>query len=309
MKYFITLSLVGLTSLSTLSAQLFKRVMDRAADKIEQRVEDKIVEGISTEIANRAVRPLDNVYDQIFREQYKATYGKEWDDEEYENDEERMNAMQAMLNSMYGNVELPESYTFDFAVEIETYDYGEKKPNKMKMLFNSNSGIFAMVQAEEDESLIVFDAENDIMTIYNQKEKTAMAMPSVMKMAGAFAASAEYQESQTQYKFEKHKTKKILGYEAQGYKAESEEDKSEFYVSDQLGFSWRESFGQMLQKSAPNLYKSHDGEYMDGFLLEAKSKRKKDGKESKWETKKVEEKTTTINNKDYKLSNQAMMGN
>lgn len=288
-------------------AQLFKKMIDRTADKISQKVEDKVVEGISTELANRAVRPLDNIYDEIFREQYKATYGEDYDDSKYENDEERANAMTAMLNSMYGSVDLPPSYTFEYALEIETYDYGEKKPNKMKMFINPNSAIMGIEQNEDGTKYMVFDFEKDIMTVYDEEAKTAMAIPNVMKMASTFAANSMDQGED--FSFEKmKKTKKILDCESQGYKTKTDEEESEFYVCDDLAFGWKDSFGRMLQKTAPNFYK--EGQYADinGMMLEANTKRNKDKKESKWITKKIDEKQFVIKNDEYKLNNTAFSG-
>jgi len=60
----------------TSEAQLFKKLVDRTADKIAQRAEDKIVEGVSNELANRAMRPLDKAFDDIFSQFTGKLYNK-----------------------------------------------------------------------------------------------------------------------------------------------------------------------------------------------------------------------------------------
>jgi hypothetical protein len=287
------------------SAQLLKRVLKRTTDKVEQRVEDKIVEGISNELANRAVRPIDNLYEEIFREQYKAQYGEDYKEGDYENSGERMAAMTNMLNAMYGNVDLPPSYSFQYMMEIEVYDFGSKEPTLMKLLINPDKEIFGMEQNDNGQQYVIFDFEKDIMTVYNEKEKSAMAIPGVMKMGMTYAAAdPELKKKMDMTKIEKmNKTKKILGYNSQGYKTKSEDEESEFYVTNELKFGWKDSFGKMLQKTAPNFYKDTPEMIIEGMMMEAKTKRMKDKKESKWITTKVDDSTLLIDNSKYQLQN------
>lgn len=300
------LLIIAATNSST--AQLLKRVLKRTTEKVEQRVEDKIVEGISNELANRAVRPIDNLYDEMFREQYKAYYGEEYDEADYENAAERMNAMSGMLSAMYGNVELPPSYSFQYQMEVDVYDFGEKKPSQMKLLINTEQEIFGMEQNDKGKQFIVFDFGKDIMTVYNQEDKTAMAIPGVMKFSTQYAAAdPELNKKMSDMTIEKmNKTRKILGYSTQGYKSESESEESEFYITEELSFGWQDSFGKMLQKTAPNFYRDTPDQMMKGMMLEAKTKRKEDNKESKWITTKIDNKTFTIDNGFYKLQNLGM---
>jgi len=307
MKKLITILLIVLFAASESDAQLFKKMLDRTADKISDRVEDKIVEGISTELANRAVRPLDRMYDEMFRQQYKEQYGKEWDDEEYENDEERTAAMNAMWGSMFGTVDLPESYSFDKVIEIEVYDYGSKKANKMKMIVNQNQPIFGMEQEEDGTQIVVYDFEKDIVTIFNESEKTAMAVPNVMKLAKAFSPQIEEEMKKEMEGAEisEIKSKKILDCQSKGYKVKTEEEESEFYICMDAEVSWGESYGKMMKQLSPNFYENNElySEFTSGMLMRAKTKRKKDKKESKWETKKISSKNYTIKTADYKLTN------
>lgn len=302
----ITLVLVALLlTINSASAQLLKRVLKRTTDKVEQKVEDKIVEGISNELANRAVRPIDKLYEDMFREQYRAQYGKEYEEGEYEDSAERMAAMTNMINAMYGNVELPPSYTFQYVMEVEVFDFGAKKPNTMRLLINPDKEIFGMEQNEKGKQYIIFDFEKDLMTVYNEEEKSAVSIPGVMKMGITYAATdPNLNDKLSQVKIEKmNKSKNILGYNSQGYKSKSEEEESEFYVTNELKFGWKESFGKMLQKSAPNFYKDTPEMVIEGMMMEAKTKRKTDNQESKWITTKVDDSTMVIDNSKYQLQN------
>ena len=307
MNKLVTTIFIVLLAMSSSDAQLFKKMLDRTADKITNRVEDKIVEGISTELANRAVRPLDRMYDEMFRQQYREQYGKEWDDEAYENDEERVAAMNAMWGSMFGAVDLPESYSFDKIVEIEVYDYGSKKANKMKMIVSQSQPIFGMEQEENGIQIVVYDFEKDIVTIFNESEKTAMAVPNVMKLAKAFSPQieAEMKKDMQGAEISEIKSKKILDCQTKGYKVNTEEEESEFYICMDADVSWGESYGKMMTQLAPNFYDNNElySEFTRGMLMRAKTKRKKDKKESKWETKKISSKSYSIKTADYKLTN------
>ena len=54
-----------------------------------------------------------------------------------------------------------------------------------------------------------------------------------------------------------------------------------------------------------NFYDNNElySEFTRGMLMRAKTKRKKDKKESKWETKKISSKSYSIKTADYKLTN------
>lgn len=291
-------------------AQLFKKLKKAVGDKIERKVEDRLVDELSEELARRAVKPIDNAFDDMFRNSYKEQYGKEYDDSEYEGDPEKQaEMMNALLGSMYGNVELPDSYDFKYKVVIDVHDFGEKKSNEMTMLIDPDGGGFGMEQKENGEDqIMIFDTKKDQVIIFNNKEKTAMAIPNVMKMAGTFGRKAmEDEMEKNMKKFEKiNKTKDIIGYKSQGYKYESDEDKGEFFVTTNLPFDWTDSFGGLVEQISPNFYKEHPEYKIAGMLMYAKTKRKSDGKESKWEVKKIDDNGLHLKCSDYKLAN--MMG-
>lgn len=282
--------------------QLFKRLSDRVQDKLERKIEDKIVEEVSEEIANRAMRPIDDAIDAMFRKQYKETYGKDYDDSEYENDPEaRATAMQGIMAAMYGNVELPETFEFTHDIKVSVYDYGDKKANKMVLMIGKDGSTMGFQNDDNEDQIMVFDFNKDQFAMFDNKKKSVMAMSGVFSMASAFAQHS-IEEDQEKFKFEKmNKTKKLLGYKSQGYKVETEDEKSEFYMSEELPFSWSDMYGDLIEKMSANFYAEDPSqEIPKGMLLEAKTKRKKDKKESKWIVDEISNEATIIKTANYK---------
>lgn len=302
MKSLIISIIIVATCFSSLEAQLLKRLKNRVQEKIEKKVEDKIVEEVSEEIARQAMKPINNAFDEMFRKSYKEQYGKDYDDSEYEGDPEKQaEMMQAMLGSMYGNVNLPESYNFEHVVDIAVTDFGEKKSNDMRMLVAPSQKVFAMEQKDgKKEMIMVFDFGADKVVMFNKSEKTVMAIPNVMKMAGTFAKVEMEKEMSKPFKFEKiNKSKKVAGYQSQGYKYEADDDKGEFYVTTSLPFDWHDTFGNLLEQMSPNFYKEHPEYDIQGMLMYSETKRAEDGKKSKWEVKKVSNEGFNLVTADY----------
>lgn len=303
MKSLFLSLIIAVTCISSVEAQLFKKLQNRVQDKIEQRLEDKVVEELSEEIARRAMKPIDNAFDEMFRRSYKEQYGKEYDDSEYEGDPEKQaEMMQAILGSMYGDVDLPESYNFEHILDIAVTDFGEKKSHSMRMLVAPSQNVFAMEQEQgKKEVIMVFDFDKDKVILFNQKDKTVMAIPNVMKMAGAFAKVEMEKEMSKPFKFEKiNKSKKVAGYQSQGFKYEADDDKGEFFVTTALPFDWQDTFGSILEQMSPNFYKEHPEYDIKGMLMYSETKRAEDGKKSKWEVKKVSSKDFKVVTADYK---------
>lgn len=306
--YRIVLSLTALAMFQFKSeAQLFKKLVDRTTDKIVNRVEDKIVEEVSTELANMAVRPLNNYIDQLFQTRYQEQYGKEWDDSEFENNEERQAAMNAVWSSMFGSVELPDQYSFSKAVEIDVYDYGAKSANTMWMIFGSDGSLFAMEQEDKGQkTMIVYDFDKDVVAIFNESDKTAMAIPGVMGLTKAFMPMVEQEikEEMEHTTVTKIAGKNLLDCQTQGYILVNEEEESEFYICSHAGVSWGDSYGQFMEQLSPTFYQDSEvyNDMKEGMLMFATSKRKKDDKVSKWETKQIVDTDYTIKTSDYKMS-------
>lgn len=294
--YILFMLMLGLANVTTVNGQGFlKKLTDRAVDRTMQKAEDKLVDELAEKIANQAVKPINRFVDSLFVDSYENETGEKYDPENSEK-------MAEALASMFGDVEIPESYTFDFTMEIEVKDYGSKKANDMKLYVSKDKPYFGMEQDDDGKKMMfIFDNENQAMVTYDMNKKESMAIPINSMMMSAFgqmAVEKELEKQQLTIK-ETGDTKKILGYQAKEFVYDTEDAESEVYISEELPFSWEESFGTMMSQFAPNFYKNNPDYKLKGMMLEGKSKRKKDGKKSEWKAKKLSEKTVTITNSDF----------
>ncbi len=282
---------------SSIDAQgILKRLGDRTMDKIQRKAEDKLVDELSEKLANEAVKPIDSFMDSLFAASYEQETGEKYDP----NNRAKMSEA---LNSFLGTAEIPDSYEFEYWVEIELKDFGSKKSEKMVMLVSKSQPIFGIEQNNDGKEMrIIFDNANEAMVSYDLEKDELIAIPLNANMMTAFSSMSDYNEEyDLNLKFEKlNKSKTILGYKCEGMRVTSDESKSDAYVSDEVPFSWDDSFGTMLKQFAPHFYQENEEYQIDGMLMEAKTTRLDDDKKSEWKTKKIEEKATTINNGDYK---------
>ena len=282
-----------------------KKLTDKAIDRTIQKAEDKLVDKLAEKIANQAVKPIDSFVDSLFIESYERESGEKYDPE-------NSAKMNAALSAMFGTVELPEKYEFDFTMEVEVKDFGKKKANKMKMFVCKNRAYFGMEQDQDDKKmLIVFDNENNAMVTYDFEKNECMAIPLNSTLMSAFGEMAMEEEVAKQnLKIEEtSKTKKILGYKSKKYLYKTDDADSEVYISTEVPFSWDDSFGTMMTQFAPNFYKNNPEHHVKGMMLEARSKRKEDGKKSEWKAKKIKEEKTTLNNSDFPQRSLGTYGN
>lgn len=295
MKTTISLVILLFISVNLNSQGFLKKLKDRTMDKIQQKAEDKLVDELSERLANEAVKPINSYMDSLFAQSYENETGETYDPQNAEK-------MNAFLEGLMGNVELPEEYVFDYKLEVELKDYGSKDEETMYLFVSTSQDIFGMEQEQDDKKMfVVFDSENDAMVSYDQNKKERMALPVNSAFMSMYAEKAMEEEmKEMNLEVEKiSKTKKILGYQSQGYKYKTSETESEAYISNELPFDWDDTFGTMLKQFAPNFYQDNEEYKLDGMLMMAETKRLEDGKKSEWEMKKIDENTTRIVNADY----------
>ena len=293
---FILVLLVAIASASPCHAQGFlKRLTDKAVDRTMQKAEDKLVDQLAEKLADQAVKPINSFVDSLFVQSYENETGEKYDPD-------NSSKMAEALSSMFGTVELPEKYVFDYTMEVEVKDFGRKKADKMKLFVCKERSYFGMEQNEDDKKmLIVFDNENSAMVTYDFEKKECMAITLNSKLISAFGDRAMEEEiaKQNLKVEETSKTKKIIGYLAKKYLYTTDDAESEVYISTEVPFSWDDSFGSMMSQFAPTFYKNNPEYNLKGMMLEAKTKRKKDGKKSEWKAKKLKDEKVTLNNGDF----------
>jgi hypothetical protein len=285
------------------NAQILNRIRDRAVRQVERKIEDKIVEVVSDEITRRMYKPIDKAIDDLLRSSYQDSVGRgeeiDW--------EKMTEAYMAFLNGMNEAADLPETYVFDISMDIELRDYDGKKVNST-MYFSEDKGILGFENNEDKKAshLVVIDTEKDVMVMYStdsKGNKTAQAIPSMMKMTAAFAQVHKEEENVfADFKMDKiSKTKSIAGYKTVLYKGESKEENIEAWVAEDFPIGWEKSFGAYMEKFGSNAF-AENAALLNGMVLQSENVRKDDpNMKTSWETKKVHDKPTTIVNAEYEF--------
>jgi hypothetical protein len=143
-----------------LKAQFLNRIVKGAKDKVVQKVEDRIIDELTDELARQMYKPIDKALDSLLYREYEASGERDSID------------FSVFLSNLDASNKLPESYSFDVTMEIETKDYSGEK-HYMEMMFTKSGEQFAFKQIDKDEDALqymVVDYQNNIMAIYSDKE-------------------------------------------------------------------------------------------------------------------------------------------
>ena len=275
------------------------KVIKRTKQKFEKKVEDKIVEALSEELARMAFRPINSAMDSMLRSSYEEEQGGnvDWD--------KAGESYGEFLNNLNKAANVPEAYHFNVIVEAEIKDY-EKEKHKVIMLYSTDNKYMGIEQENDGtKTLIVIDNEQDIMVMYTDQDgnRSAQALPSMMKFSNSFV-NQQNVETNVNYNmtFTKlDKTKEIAGYESEGYKFESEEEKGDAWVALEFPVSFFEMFGNAYAQFMPKTY-SETFNGTNGMIMESEYQNKKDKKiKSSYKVKKVKLEDRKINNSEWGL--------
>jgi|GEM_PF-981493 len=310
MKIIRLIKTIGLTLIMvavlapTSEAQILKELGRSVKRKIGEKIERKVVETLAEEIARRAFRPINDVMDDWIRENMKqdSTYAGLSDD-----------SLAIIMRTNYGKIlnglnqaaNLPPSYSFDYTMNIVVSDNGESHPMKWYIQENGDAMAFQQMTGDEDQMMLM-DIKNDIIVMYNLKDKTGQALPSMMSMGAAFAAAEiENEAYDPMSRMKKGGTKTVAGYACQEYMYEDEENISNVWISDEVPFDWSSAFGTLVGRVSPKLAEQNS-EWTKGMMLESvtKEKGKRKGKfksVSTWETKSIDSSTFSIDNSKFQF--------
>lgn len=226
----------------TAEAQLLNRLKDRAVNAAENKAEQKIGE----EVERAAERMVENAWNSAF--------GYDPDDAE---------SGFTIPFSFNSNAATEDFYSFGIVttMEIETTDKDGKseEPLIMQMLFNENelySGTkFSGAQMEEAEGeiFIIYDMKNESMVMLMESDDGNFSFAYDWKQASQFAEeytemeesadlsdpneeTDDYEEFDHWQDFEKLGTRTIAGIESQGFLAQDENVRTEYWVSQDQDF-------------------------------------------------------------------------
>lgn len=284
------------------NAQLLGRLKRAVQDKVEQRIEDKIVEELSEELANRAMKPINKAFDEYLKSSYETETGEKFDQAKFDSVMTASGeAYMAFLGGMNKTANVPAEYSFDVILDVETQEENDEK-QRTEMLFSTTTSAMGFHQKENDEDmLIVFDPDNDVMVMFNLKENKAQAMPSMFTLTKSIASVYVEEEDIAIIGFKATgKTKKVAGYNSKEYKGETKEANFSTYLTTELPFDWKDMYGGLIESISPKMYhESYD--QINGMMMKSESIDKETKKKSKWEVKKVSEVNKKILKADYKF--------
>lgn len=284
------------------NAQLFGKLKKAVQDKVEQRIEDKIVEELSEELANRAMKPINKAFDEFLKSSYENETGEKWDQAKFDSVMTASGeAYVDFLEGMNKAANVPEEYVFDVVLDVETQEESKEK-NRTEMMFSTTSSVMGFHQNfDDDDIMMVMDPDNDLMVMFNLKEKTAQAMPSMFTLTKGLAAvyieDTDYQVLSFE---ETGKTKKIAGYNSKEFKGETTDAKFSTYLSTELPFDWKDMYGGLIESIAPKIY-NENYRKLEGMMMKSENIDKETNKKSKWEVKKVSTVKEKITKGDFQF--------
>lgn len=286
---------------TTGEAQIWKKLKKNVEDKISERIEDKVVNEISEDIADRAMNNIDKIYEDLWRKSYNDANGEDLSEEEFE---EMISSMGDDLNEALGELnkaaDVPDRYDFNIIVDHTNIDKNGNK-TRSEMYFSRTEGIMGIV-AETDgkQTTIVMDAENDLMVIYNDNngQKTAQAIPSMFTMASVLSMTSEESTTYRMPMKPSGRSKSIAGYNSKEFVGEDDDSTYSIYMSTELPFDWRNSYGELLKSVVPKMYEENEQKF-EGMMMRFDEKDKTSGKTTEWFVNKISRLNTSLVKSDY----------
>ncbi len=262
------------SSIDPASAQVLKRLQQKAADAVERKVEQKVDEKIE-QLADRLVN---NSFDAIFGD---------WES----------NADGTPRKSPFalgGNVAREDVYSFDTVVtmEIETIKANGASEGKAEMLMHmnndaqytgtrftsddmrkSNSDVFIIYDFKNESMLMLMDSEGSKMSIgYKWTDALAVIEDEVA------SEDINWDETEVWNGYKNIGTRTISGYSCDGYEYEDDNATMQIWVTRDLDIGWHSMFGanansKQLKGRIPN-------DYPAGMMMELTSANKKNGEKA-----------------------------
>jgi hypothetical protein len=322
----ISLFFVGNQMTSGQVNDLLNKAKNKAGKTAEKTVEKRVLKATEKSTEKVVNSAIDKVVSKSKKKSKNSNETETSDSTEVENSEnmEQSSENSSGGNGILGNVlskysggenlKYNDEYVFtaDMKYSTETFDEKGKSTGQMysRMLFAKDNKNMAMISEstdpnEKNTSQIIFDGENQVMVMLNDKDKSGMVMGSGTSVTeeeqNEQSNSAETEEVQdySNINFTKTgKTKTILGYKCDEYLSKDENTESHFWITNQLLFKSGSALNKMNQMN--NAYSL--GQFPGGFVMEMNSKNLQDKTSSTFKVVEINEnKTNKISTKGYQL--------
>jgi len=210
-----------------------------------------------------------------------------------------MEMMQQMMSSS-GDIDLPNSYSFDHKISYELVDASGVENNFTSWISSRESTY--MIDASNGSELMIIDDTRKIVVNIDDNEKEAMAMSSQMMesmSAGINGGDAEEGSSQESIGLKKTgKTKNILGYKSSEYKVETSNGGTiTVWLSDEVEIETPSNLPILSSFFAGKAFDNKN----EGFLMELHSS-EAGGQESHMTIKELKKVNKLVKMSDYKVT-------
>ncbi|MGM0545798.1 MAG: DUF4412 domain-containing protein [Bacteroidota bacterium] len=277
-----TIFLVGIFSVDA-EAQIMNRLKDRAKKAAADKAEEKVAE----QVEKAAQRAVERSWNAVFGEMLTDT-----------------TSGQRIPFSMSSNVETEDAYSFTTitTMEIRTVDDKgkEEPPITMDMHFNeegeyTGTGFESEEMKEEDGDLfIIYDFKNAamLMLMDNEGEKFSFAYDWEQNFESEdsdslYGEDVDWENMDEWQDYKKIGSKNIMGYDADGYRSESDNEIIELWVTRDTGVGMNNLF--YANANTKQMKGKIPEEYPYGMLLEMKSENLKSGEITTMEVVEIDE--------------------
>ena len=266
--------LFTLASIHPASAQVLKRLQQKAADAVEKKVEQKVDEKIE-QLADRLVN---NSFDAIFGDM-----------------EPNADGTPRKLPFTMGNVAKEDVYSFDTVVtmEIESFKTNGASDGKAEMLMHmnndaqytgtrissddmrkSNSDVFIIYDFKNESMLMLMDSEGSKMSIgYKWTEALTVIQDSIDANE-----DVNWDETEVWNGYKRIGSRTIAGYACEGYEFVDDNTTMQIWVTRDLEIGWHTMFG--ANANSKQLKGQIPDEYPYGMMMELTSTNKGNGEKT-----------------------------
>ena len=305
----ITLSLaLGAIGAPSLSAQILKKIQQRASDAVERKTEDKINQKI------------DKAADRLVNKSFDSVFG---DDKTSDGKSSNSSATRggSSMFKLIPNAPTESHYDFNVVLtyEIESSPKGKPSGDKGEMLMNfstvnqyagvkikaaepkkGDGDLFAIFDVKNEAMVMLFNSEDGKFSIaygWHDAVKYADTVTAPKTTSTGTATTTTTPDGQTMT-WTKIGKRTIAGYSADGYRGEDDKSILEVWVSTDASLS----FGRMMgaTSSMKQLRTNVPANHPVGLLMETNSTDKKTGDKGRMTMTSVDKKADVhINMSDY----------
>ena len=267
MKKLILLGFSLLFCISTMEAQFLKKLKE----KVEKKVEHAVTENISNKAAREADKSLNKMWDTKLK-----------------NSPIPMGANRVDIS------EVPQSYDFNWEYQLNM----ETKDGNIDMtyLLKEDAPYFGMRMPQAEGMFMVLDMNNKLSIMYfSSGENNFITASKIDDLMSNEEETNPYKDTE----LKKIGTKNILGYECQGFEAETEEHKFTFYLTQEAPIS----FTNMYSAEKSNIPKGWNANWLeegDALMMEMQMVDKKNAnRNANMRCTSLEKKSFSINKDNY----------